>query len=111
MNDLTPLKENGCKQTGNAASVPTIAAPKGGGAIRGIGDKSSVNPTTGTVFLTAPIFRSPGRSEFYPKPFLSYDSGAGNAVGQIRHIGLMGGFQPQLLNLDPLQPLTKGKCP
>lgn len=59
-------------------AAPSLALPKGGGAIRGIGEKFSVNPVTGTGSLTVPIFTSPGRSDFFPKLSLSYDSGAGN---------------------------------
>src|SRR6476660_982280 len=60
------------------ASVPSISIPKGGGAIRGIGEKFSVNAATGTGSLTVPIYASPGRSSFGPQLSLSYDSGAGN---------------------------------
>jgi hypothetical protein len=59
-------------------SGPAISLPKGGGAIRGIDEKFSVNPATGTGSLSVPIFTTPGRSDFYPKLSLSYDSGAGN---------------------------------
>ena len=59
-------------------SPPSIDLPKGGGAIRGIGEKFSVNPVTGTGSFSVPVFTSPGRSGFYPKLSLSYDSGAGN---------------------------------
>jgi RHS repeat-associated protein len=52
--------------------------PKGGGAIRGIGEKFAVNPVTGTGSLTVPIASSPGRSGFGPQLALSYDSGSGN---------------------------------
>src|SRR5258708_442236 len=66
------------KEEDNLSSLHTINLPKGGGAIRGIGEKFSVNPVTGTGSLTVPIFTSPGRSDFFPKLALSYDSGAGN---------------------------------
>src|SRR5262245_53947208 len=59
-------------------SAPSIALPKGGGAIRGIDEKFQVNPATGTGSLTIPIFTSPGRGGFGPSLALSYDSGAGN---------------------------------
>lgn len=59
-------------------SPPVISLPKGGGAIRGIGEKFSANPVTGTGSLTIPIFASPGRSSFGPQISLSYDSGSGN---------------------------------
>jgi len=59
-------------------SAPAITLPKGGGAIRGIGEKFAANPVTGTGSLTVPIAVSPGRSGFGPQLSLSYDSGAGN---------------------------------
>ncbi len=52
--------------------------PKGGGAIRGIGEKFAANPVTGTGSLTVPVYASPGRSGIGPHLSLSYDSGAGN---------------------------------
>jgi RHS repeat-associated protein len=58
--------------------APSIALPKGGGAIRGIGEKFATNPVTGTGSLTVPIYTSPGRSGFGPQLSLSYDSGSGN---------------------------------
>ena len=63
----------------NAASAPpAISLPKGGGAIRGMGEKFAANPVTGTGSMTVPIATSPGRSGFGPQLALSYDSGAGN---------------------------------
>lgn len=62
----------------NHISAPSISLPKGGGAIRGIGEKFSANPVTGTGSLSVPIFTTPSRSDFYPKLSLSYDSGSGN---------------------------------
>ena len=59
--------------------MPSIALPKGGGAIRGIGEKFAANPVTGTGSMTVPISTSPGRSGFGPQLSLSYDSGSGNA--------------------------------
>ena len=59
-------------------SAPTISLPKGGGAIRGMGEKFAANPVTGTGSMTVPIATSPGRSGFGPQLSLSYDSGAGN---------------------------------
>ena len=60
--------------------APTLSLPKGGGAIRGIGEKFSANPITGTGTLSVPIATSPGRGGFGPKLSLSYDSGAGNGL-------------------------------
>ena len=57
---------------------PSISLPKGGGAIRSMGEKFAANPVTGTGSLTVPVYTSPGRSGFGPQLSLSYDSGAGN---------------------------------
>lgn len=57
---------------------PPISLPKGGGAIRGIGEKFAANPVTGTGSMSIPIATSPGRSDFGPKLSLSYDSASGN---------------------------------
>lgn len=59
-------------------AAPQVSLPKGGGAIRGIGEKFAANPATGTGSMTVPIATSPGRSGFGPQLSLSYDSGAGN---------------------------------
>ena len=59
-------------------SLPSISAPKGGGAIRGIGEKFSVNAANGTSSLSIPIPASAGRSGFTPQLTLTYDSGSGN---------------------------------
>ena len=71
---------NGAERGGPATgfSPPTVSLPKGGGAIRGMGEKFSANPVTGTGSLSVPIYTSPGRSGFGPQLSLSYDSGAGN---------------------------------
>src|ERR1039458_7299109 len=58
--------------------LPSLSLPKGGGAIRGIGEKFAANPVTGTGSLSVPIYTSPGRSGFGPQLSLSYDSGSGN---------------------------------
>jgi RHS repeat-associated protein len=63
---------------GGQEGVFAISLPKGGGAIRGIGEKFAANPTTGTGSMTVPIATSPGRSGFGPRLALSYDSGGGN---------------------------------
>ena len=62
----------------SAFSPPAINLPKGGGAIKGIEEKYSVNPVTGSASLAIPIFTTPGRQDFSPKLSLSYDSGSGN---------------------------------
>lgn len=59
-------------------SAPQVTLPKGGGAIRGMGEKFAANPVTGTGSMSVPIFTSAGRSGFGPALGLTYDSGAGN---------------------------------
>src|SRR6266480_256327 len=75
-------KQDVHSQTATADSgstpLPSISLPKGGGAIRGIGEKFGANPVTGTGSMTVPIATSPGRSGFGPQLSLSYDSGSGN---------------------------------
>ena len=59
-------------------TAPAITLPRGGGAIRGIGEKFAANPVTGTGSMTLPLAVSPGRGGFGPQLSLSYDSGSGN---------------------------------
>ena len=63
---------------GAAGQLPAITVPKGGGAIRGIGEKFAANPVTGGGSMTVPLVVSPGRAGFGPQLSLSYDSGSGN---------------------------------
>jgi RHS repeat-associated protein len=70
-----PSRENGADLS---TPVASISLPKGGGAIKGIGEKFGVNPVNGTGTLSVPVFTSPGRSTFSPSLTLSYDSGSGN---------------------------------
>ncbi len=85
MNDKTTKKSTGgpalSPQGASAARpapLPGVALPKGGGAIRGIGEKLSVSPATGTIAFNVPIATPPGRSGFELGLSLSYDSSAGN---------------------------------
>jgi RHS repeat-associated protein len=60
--------------------LPVLELPKGGGAIRGIGEKVSTNLATGTSSVSVPIKTSPGRGGFGPSLGLSYSSGSGNGI-------------------------------
>ncbi|MBY7110689.1 toxin [Bacillus sp. 17RED48] len=71
-------KDGSQKNNFSSNEAPVISLPKGGGAIRGLGEKFNTNPITGTGSLDVPIYTSPGRSEFGPQLTLSYDSAAGN---------------------------------
>ncbi|HUT72080.1 MAG TPA: SpvB/TcaC N-terminal domain-containing protein [Desulfatiglandales bacterium] len=75
----TDLSSSPSQTGGETASLtPSVSLPKGGGAIKGIDEKFSVNPVSGTASLSIPIYTTPGRSGFYPKLSLDYDSGSGN---------------------------------
>jgi RHS repeat-associated protein len=62
--------------SGTAEQV--IALPKGGGAVRGIGEKFSPDLHTGTGNLTVPVEIPAGRGGFQPSLSLGYSSGSGN---------------------------------
>ncbi|MFB2833323.1 SpvB/TcaC N-terminal domain-containing protein [Floridanema evergladense] len=62
------------------SSPPSVSLPKGGGAIKGMGEKFAANPVTGTGSMSVPIATSPSRSGFGPQLSLSYDSGSGNNI-------------------------------
>jgi len=58
-----------------AVIPPQVALPKGGGAIRGIGEKFAANPATGTGSMTVPPPLRPGRSGLTPEWDQRADSG------------------------------------
>ena len=58
--------------------APEVSLPKGGGAIRGMGEKFAANPVTGSASFSVPIPAPPGRGGFGPTLALRYDSGSGN---------------------------------
>ncbi len=66
--------------TDAGALLPSVSLPRGGGALRGIGEKLAVNAATGAVNLSVPIGVSPGRGGFGPDLALSYSAGAGNGA-------------------------------
>ncbi|MBC8120910.1 MAG: VCBS repeat-containing protein [Gemmatimonadaceae bacterium] len=70
--------ESGERAVPGVPSVFAVSLPKGGGAIKGMGEKFAANPVTGTGSMSVPLATSPGRSGFGPQLFLSYDSGTGN---------------------------------
>ena len=59
--------------------LPAPTLPTGGGAIRGMGEAFSSNPTRGNGALTIPLAVSPGRSGASLGLTLTYDSGAGSS--------------------------------
>jgi RHS repeat-associated protein len=57
--------------------LPQIALPKGGGAIRSIGEKIHVEAATGTAAFSIPLPLSPARPGETPALSVAYDSGRG----------------------------------
>ena len=56
-----------------------VSLPKGGGAIRGIGETFQANEFTGTASLSIPLATTPCRG-FEPQLTLEYSSGSGNGI-------------------------------
>src|SRR5580704_8018769 len=85
-----PAEDKPAPTSGSGPAAPPIPSiPKGGGAVRGIGEKFSANAVTGTASLQIPIAVSPGRAGFHPDLSLAYDSGAGNGpFGHGFHLGV-----------------------
>lgn len=81
----TPKPENnflnteGGKTKSNAIEIPAINLPKGGGAIKGIDEKFTVNAVNGTASYSVqlPVGTTRGMQ---PSLSLSYSSGGGNSI-------------------------------
>lgn len=71
------LAAGASRPTGGGGNTPAISVPKGGGALRSVDEKFSVNPATGTMSLDLTLDTSPARDDFHPELSLSYDSGSG----------------------------------
>ena len=72
------IKSDGGKTKSNSIEVPSITLPKGGGAIKGIDEKFSVNAVNGTSSYTIPLPFSAARGAS-PNLTISYNSGSGNS--------------------------------
>lgn len=64
----------------NQIDIPQISLPKGGGALKSIDEKFSVNAVNGTASFSIPLPITPGRNSFLPALSLSYNSGVGNSL-------------------------------
>ena len=53
-------------ETPSSFAAPQVSVPKGGGAIRGLGEKFQTNPVNGTATLSVPVPLSKSRGEFQP---------------------------------------------
>ncbi len=62
----------------SSGSNTPISLPKGGGAIKGIGETFQPNLFSGTGNFSVPIYASPGRDGFGPQLSLQYSTGNGN---------------------------------
>jgi len=69
---------NGDRRGSTFAQAPALSLPKGGGAVRGIGEAFRANPATGTATLSVPIAQMSAGRGLDPHVALSYDSGSGN---------------------------------
>ncbi|PGT56988.1 SpvB/TcaC N-terminal domain-containing protein [Bacillus thuringiensis] len=74
------LKTDGGKTKSNVIEIPSITLPKGGGAIKGIDEKFSVNAANGTASFSIPLPFSPARGSASPALNLNYNSGSGNGI-------------------------------
>src|SRR5437867_11834104 len=68
----------GSMTSSGPAALPAVSLPKGGGALKGLGEKFATNRVTGTGKFTIPLPVSPGRAGFTPALALDYDSGTGS---------------------------------
>jgi len=59
------------------SALPSPSLPKGGGAVRGLGETFKVNAANGTFQVTVPL-TAPAARGHAPDLTLAYDSGAGN---------------------------------
>ncbi len=73
-----PQSDGSSTEESAPGPLPTITQPKGGGALRGMGEKFSVGSINGTGSLSIPLPVAPGRSNFGPELTLAYDSSSGN---------------------------------
>lgn len=55
-------------------TAPTLSLPRGGGALRGLGEKFTAQASTGSARLSVPLGLSPGRGGSGPELSLEYDS-------------------------------------
>lgn len=67
------------QNSSSSIEVPSISLPKGGGAIKGIDEKFSVNAVNGTAGFSIPLLVSEARG-FSTVLEIDYSSGAGNGI-------------------------------
>lgn len=62
----------------SGVSEQILSLPKGGGDVRGLGEKFTPDPHTGSGTYTVPIAAPEGRRGLTPSLTLSYSTGVGN---------------------------------
>lgn len=72
-------KTNSGKEGSFTVAAPTISLPRGGGAIKSIDEKFSVNAINGTSAFSIPVPFSSARG-YSPSLSLAYNSGSGNGI-------------------------------
>ena len=60
--------------------VPTVGLPKGGGALKGIDEKFTVNPVNGTASVAIPLPLHAGPRRRHALDLATYNSGGGNGL-------------------------------
>lgn len=76
---LTSFRDGKAKTKSNAIEIPSISLPKGGGAIKGIDEKFTVNAVNGTASFSIPLPFSQARG-ITPSLSIAYNSGSGNGI-------------------------------
>lgn len=83
-NSLHPPAKGAAAENNSSSAaspdVPSITLPKGGGSIRSIDEKFSINSANGTAGLSMSFPFSSSRNGFMPDVGLSYSSGNGNST-------------------------------
>jgi Salmonella virulence plasmid 65kDa B protein len=64
----------------SGVSEQVISLPKGGGELKGLGEKFQPDLHTGSGYFTVPIFCPNGRNSFQPQLSLKYSAGYPNGV-------------------------------
>jgi RHS repeat-associated protein len=78
--DASPGTAKSKEEKNIRLDIPFINLPKGGGALKSIDEKFSVNPANGTSSFSIPLPFTEGRNSFTPQLSLSYNSGVGNSA-------------------------------
>lgn len=73
-----PEREGASERPDARFSLPAVALPQGGGALRSVEERFEVSAMNGAATFRLPLPVAPARSGFQPELALAYNSGAGN---------------------------------